>query len=96
MHKSQLKEIYFLGAIERCKVFELEAKVRCVYRSDSTVSRELFTGSATERALETSGKAIGDGELGWRYQLNDGGIEKPITSPASASSRAPGAIPSRS
>jgi hypothetical protein len=57
--------------------FELEAKVPYVYRSDSTVSRELFTGSATERAFDTSGKAIGDVELGGRYQLNDGGIEKP-------------------
>jgi hypothetical protein len=56
---------------------ELEAKVPYVYRSDSTVSRELFTGTATERAFDTSGKAIGDVELGWRYQLNDGGIEKP-------------------
>jgi hypothetical protein len=57
--------------------FELEAKVPYVYRSDSTVSRELFTGTATERAFDTSGKAIGDVELGGRYQLNDGGIEKP-------------------
>lgn len=56
---------------------ELEAKIPYVYRSDSTVSRELFTGTAAERAFETSGKAIGDIELGWRYQLNDGGIEKP-------------------
>ncbi len=56
---------------------ELEAKVPYVYRSDSTVSRELFTGTATERAFDTSGKAIGDVELSARYQLNDGGIDKP-------------------
>lgn len=56
---------------------ELEAKVPYVYRSDATVSRELFTGTATERAFNTSGKAIGDVELGLRYQLNDGGVEKP-------------------
>jgi hypothetical protein len=56
---------------------ELEAKIPYVYRSDATVSRELFTGAASERAFNTSGKAIGDVELGWRYQLNDGGIEKP-------------------
>jgi hypothetical protein len=56
---------------------ELEAKIPYVYRSDSTVSRELFTGTATERAFDTSGKAIGDAELGWRYQLNDGGVDKP-------------------
>jgi hypothetical protein len=56
---------------------ELEAKIPYVYRSDATVSRELFTGTATERAFDTSGKAIGDVELGWRYQLNEGGVEKP-------------------
>jgi hypothetical protein len=56
---------------------EFEAKIPYVYRSDSTVSRELFTGTATERAFDTSGKAIGDVELGWRYQLNNGGIDKP-------------------
>ncbi|WP_296949622.1 acetate kinase [uncultured Massilia sp.] len=57
--------------------FEVEGKIPYVYRSDSTVSREIFTGTAAERAFETSGKGIGDIELGWRYQLNDGGIEKP-------------------
>jgi hypothetical protein len=56
---------------------ELEAKIPYVYRSDASVSRELFTGTATERAFDTSGKAIGDVELGWRYQLNEGGIDKP-------------------
>ncbi|WP_322400317.1 acetate kinase [Massilia luteola] len=56
---------------------EIEAKIPYVYRSDSTVSRELFTGTAAERAFETSGKGIGDIELGWRYQLNDGGVDTP-------------------
>jgi hypothetical protein len=56
---------------------EFEAKIPYVYRSDSTVSRELFTGTAAERAFETSGKGIGDIELGWRYQLNDGGVDTP-------------------
>ena len=57
--------------------FEVEAKVPYVYRSDSTVSREIFTGTAAERAFQTSGKGIGDIELGWRYQVNDGGVDKP-------------------
>ncbi|TQK11522.1 acetate kinase [Herbaspirillum sp. SJZ107] len=57
--------------------FEVEAKIPYVYRSDSTVSREIFTGTAAERAFQTSGKGIGDIELGWRYQLNDGGADKP-------------------
>jgi hypothetical protein len=56
---------------------ELEAKIPYVYRTDSTVSREIFTGTAAERAFETSGKGIGDIELGWRYQLNDGGVDTP-------------------
>jgi len=56
---------------------ELEAKIPYTYRSDATVSRELFTGTATERAFNTSGSGVGDVELGWRYQLNDGGVEKP-------------------
>lgn len=56
---------------------EMEAKVPYVYRSDSTVSREIFTGTAAERAFQTSGKGIGDIELGMRYQLNDGGVDKP-------------------
>jgi hypothetical protein len=53
--------------------FEVEARVPYVYRSDSTVSRELFTGTAAERAFDTSGKRIGDAELAARYQLNKGG-----------------------
>jgi hypothetical protein len=56
---------------------ELEAKIPYTYRSDATVSRELFTGTATERAFNTSGQGIGDVELGWRYQLNAGGVDKP-------------------
>lgn len=57
--------------------FELEAKLPYVYRSDATVSREVFTGTAVERAFETSGKAVGDVEIAGRYQLNDGGVDKP-------------------
>jgi hypothetical protein len=56
---------------------ELELRVPYVYRSDSTVSRELFTGTAVERVFETSGRALGDVELSLRHQLNDGGIDKP-------------------
>lgn len=62
------------GVTER---FELEARVPYVYRSDSTVSREVLTGSASERVFEASGKAIGDIELAARYQINEGGVDKP-------------------
>jgi hypothetical protein len=51
---------------------ELEAKIPYVYRSDSTVSREIFTGSANERVFDTRGHALGDVELAARYQLNEG------------------------
>ncbi len=57
--------------------FEVEMKIPYVYRSDNTVSREIFTGSATDRVFETSGKSIGDIELGARYQLNAGGPNSP-------------------
>ena len=57
--------------------FEVEAKVPYVYRTDSTISREIFTGSASDRVFNTAGRALGDVELGARYQFNDGGVEKP-------------------
>lgn len=57
--------------------FEVEARLPYVYRSDSTVSREIFTGSATESAFTASGKAIGDFDVTGRYQLNDGGADRP-------------------
>jgi hypothetical protein len=56
---------------------ELEARVPYVYRSDATVSRELFTGTAAERAFDTTGTHLGDVELGARYQLNAGGPDRP-------------------
>ncbi|MGZ8289998.1 MAG: acetate kinase [Telluria sp.] len=56
---------------------EVEARVPYVYRSDSTVSRELFTGTAVERVFATSGRDVGDAEIAARYQLNNGGADKP-------------------
>jgi hypothetical protein len=57
---------------------ELEARAPYVYRTDSTVSRELFEGTATEEVFSTSGRHMGDLEFGARYQLNDGGIDSPF------------------
>jgi hypothetical protein len=57
--------------------FEVEAKVPYVYRSDSTISRELFTGSSMDRVFDTSGNGLGDIELAARYQLNQGGGNMP-------------------
>lgn len=56
---------------------EVELKVPYVYRSDATVSREIFTGTAVERVFNTSGKGLGDAEVAMRYQLNNGGPDKP-------------------
>jgi hypothetical protein len=56
---------------------EVELKLPYVYRSDSAVSRELFTGTAAERVFDTSGRAVGDAEYALRYQLNDGGADSP-------------------
>jgi hypothetical protein len=56
---------------------EVELKVPYVYRSDATVSRELFTGTMVENVFQTSGKAVGDVEVAGRYQLNNGGVDKP-------------------
>lgn len=55
---------------------EVEVKLPYVYRSDATVSRELFTGTAVERVFDTSGKGLGDIEVAGRYQLNNGGPDK--------------------
>lgn len=56
---------------------ELELRIPYIYRSDSTVSRELFAGSAVEKVFDVSGRALGDVELSLRHQLNDGGADKP-------------------
>jgi len=55
---------------------EVELKVPYTYRSDATVSREVFTGTAVERVFQTSGQALGDVEFALRYQLNEGGADK--------------------
>ncbi|MHA6203021.1 acetate kinase [Dyella soli] len=55
---------------------ELEVRVPYVYTHTDTISRELFTGSATDRAFAASGSGIGDVEATARYQLNVGGPDK--------------------
>ncbi|MGJ7489632.1 acetate kinase [Variovorax sp. ZT4R33] len=57
--------------------FEIEAKLPYVYRSNSTVSREIFTGSASDNVFETSGRHIGDAEVTARYQFNEGSATTP-------------------
>lgn len=65
------------GRVGLTNRLELEAKIPWVYRSDSVVSRELFDSAASEILFDSSGKGLGDVELTARYQLNDGGIDKP-------------------
>ena len=76
----EVKRNTFTGAITArtglTNRLEVEVKVPYVYRSDATVSREIFTGTAVERVFNTSGKGIGDIELAARYQLNQGGPDK--------------------
>jgi hypothetical protein len=57
----------------------LEAEVRVPYVAGhtDTTSRELFTGSATDRVFTTRGKGIGDAEATLRYQINNGGADRP-------------------
>ncbi|MEF7615638.1 acetate kinase [Aquincola sp. MAHUQ-54] len=57
--------------------FEVEARVPYVYRSDTSVGREILQGSASSTAFDASGSNIGDIELTGRYQFNDGGLDKP-------------------
>ncbi len=57
--------------------FELELRVPYVYGHTDTISREIFTGSATDKVFTSRGHGIGDVEATARYQLNDGGADRP-------------------
>lgn len=52
--------------------FEVETKVPYVYRSDSTRTRPVGTGSSTESLSNVDGNDIGDVEFGAHYQINNG------------------------
>jgi hypothetical protein len=56
---------------------ELEVRVPYVNTHTDTISREIFTGTAQDNLFTTSGKGLGDIEATLRYQLNDGGADKP-------------------
>lgn len=58
--------------------FELEARVPYVYRSDTGVGRAFLQGAASNTTVfDSSGHGIGDVEATGRYQLNDGGADRP-------------------
>lgn len=56
---------------------EIEMRVPYVYRSDSTVARPFNDPSATDAVFNASGNGVGDLEFATRYQLNDGGADRP-------------------
>ncbi|HET6552047.1 MAG TPA: acetate kinase [Dyella sp.] len=55
---------------------EVELRVPYVWTHEDTVSREIFTGQATDNAFGSSGHGLGDIEATMRYQLNIGGPDK--------------------
>jgi uncharacterized coiled-coil protein SlyX len=54
---------------------EVELRVPYVDNHTDTISREIFTGSATDRVFTTQGKGLGDIEATARYQFNNGGAD---------------------
>ncbi|AND67678.1 hypothetical protein ATSB10_02240 [Dyella thiooxydans] len=56
---------------------EVELRVPYVYGHTDTISREIFTGSATDKVFTSHGHGIGDIEATARYQMNDGGADRP-------------------
>jgi hypothetical protein len=65
------------GRIGVSNRLEAELRIPYVHRSDSAVSRELFTGTAVERVFDSKGRGLGDAEFAVRYQINDGGADQP-------------------
>jgi len=58
--------------------WEIEARLPYVYRSDTSIGREILQGQANNAAFNASGNGIGDIEITARHQLNDGGVDKPF------------------
>ncbi|MHA7684364.1 acetate kinase [Cupriavidus sp. PET2-C1] len=59
------------------KRLEIEAKVPYVESSGSTISREVFTGTAVDNVFNASGRGLGDVEATVRYQINYGNEKMP-------------------
>src|SRR5690606_7472666 len=58
--------------------FELELKVPYTYVNGDTVSREIFTGTAQDSVFNADGRGLGDVEFTGRYQLPNGGPDRPF------------------
>jgi len=66
------------GAYGVTNRFEIEGRIPYLYRSDSAVGREYLGGDDfTNEVFNGSGSGIGDMEVTARYQLNEGGLDKP-------------------
>lgn len=57
---------------------EVEAKLPYVYASSTTITRPLATASVADSIFDSSGHGIGDVEFAARYQINQGGVDKPF------------------
>ena len=57
--------------------FEVEARVPYVYRSDSTLARPITSGADSDFLFDASTSHIGDVDFTARYQLNEGGLDRP-------------------
>ncbi|MDB5819100.1 MAG: hypothetical protein JWQ11_2740 [Rhizobacter sp.] len=77
----EVKRSSFTGALTArwglTNRLEVEGKLPWVYRSDTSIGRELLQGSSSSSAFDASGQGIGDVELTARYQLNVGGPDEP-------------------
>jgi hypothetical protein len=58
---------------------ELEARVPAVYRQDTSIGRRLLGNPPLQEGavFDASGKDLGDVEATLRYQLNEGGVDRP-------------------
>lgn len=56
---------------------EVEVRVPYVASHTDTISREIFTGTSQDNVFGAGGHGLGDVEATARYQLNDGGADKP-------------------
>lgn len=65
------------GRIGLTRRLEAEVRLPYVVRRDDAISREIFTGTASERVFNNRGNAIGDVEFALRYQLNEPKANKP-------------------
>ncbi|HRN61489.1 MAG TPA: acetate kinase [Luteimonas sp.] len=78
----QVKTTSLTGAIAArygvSRRLEIEARVPFSYISSDTVSREIFAAATQDRVFQADGKGLGDVELTARYQLNQGGVDRPF------------------